>query len=240
MCLSDANWSILFLSFAQLHMQNDHQNLSKYSDEVDALFEQIVASVNADSEIAKLRTSMSHITRKPGESIQTPLYRLKTCYEMLLQINYPDLDVEKIKIRADNYTCNCAKFLISPNTAKILSEYIGLKQQRGEHLNLMKLCNVITSHEAGNSADRIQQVVTLLSAATRLDTSITAASNVEELLVASSSFPKVIFSKDVSHNMVLLADTLIKEVDLLISINKMIRGRKATVVRISRRVVLDG
>ena len=153
---------------------------------------------------------------------------------MLLQINYPDLDVEKIKIRADNYTCNCAKFLISPNTAKILSEYIGLKQQRGEHLNLMKLCNVITSHEAGNSADRIQQVVTLL------DTSITAASNVEELLVASSSFPKVIFSKDVSHNMVLLADTLIKEVDLLISINKMIRGRKAKVVHINHRVVLDG
>ena len=54
MCLSDANWSILFLSFARLHMPNDHQNLSKYSDEIDGLFEQIVASVNADSEIAKL------------------------------------------------------------------------------------------------------------------------------------------------------------------------------------------
>ena len=102
MCLSDANWSILFLSFAQLHMQNDHQTLSKYSDEVDNLFEQIVGAVNADSEVAKLRTSMSHITRKPGESIQTPLYRLKTLYEMLIQINFPDLDIEKIKIRADN------------------------------------------------------------------------------------------------------------------------------------------
>ena len=107
MCLSDANWSILFLSFRQLHMQNDHQNLSKYSDEVDTLFEQIVASVNADSEIAKLRTSMSHITRKPGESIQTPLYRLKTCYEMLIQINYPDLDVEKINPipRGEGHIC---------------------------------------------------------------------------------------------------------------------------------------
>ena len=108
---------------------------------------------------------MSHITRKPGESIQTPLYRLKTCYEMLIQINYPDLDVGKIKICADNYAINCAKFLITPNTAKILTEYIGIKQQRGEHLNLMKLCNVITSHEAGNSNDRIQQVVTLPAAA---------------------------------------------------------------------------
>ena len=113
--------------------------------------EQFVGAVNADSEVAKLRTSMSHITRKPGESIQTPLYRLKTLYEMLIQINFPDLDIEKIKIRADNYACNCAKFLITSNTAKILTEYIRIKQQRDEHLNLMKLCNVITSHEAGTA-----------------------------------------------------------------------------------------
>ena len=161
-----------FLSFAQLHMQNDHQTLSKYSDEVDTLFEQIVGTVNADSEVAKLRTSMSHITRKPGESIQTPLYRLKTLYEMLIQINFPDLDIEKIKVRADNYACNCAKFLITPNTAKILTEYIGIKQQRDEHLNLMKLCNVITSHEAGTPGDRIQQILNLPTSATRLDASI--------------------------------------------------------------------
>ena len=103
--------------------------------------------------------------------------------------------MEKINIRADNYTCNCVKFLISPNTAKIMTEYVGLKQQRGEHLNLMKLCNVITSHEAGNPSDRIQQIMTLPAAATRLDTSMTAASNVEELLVASSSFSQHGFSK---------------------------------------------
>ena len=78
MCLSDENWSNLFLTFAKLHMANDHQTLSKYSDDIDNLFEQIVGAVNADSEIAKIRTSLSNITRRPGESIQTPLYRLKT------------------------------------------------------------------------------------------------------------------------------------------------------------------
>ena len=103
--------------------------------------------------------------------------------------------MEKIKIRADNYSCNCVKFLISPNTAKVITEYVGLKQQRGEHLHLMKLCNVVTSHEAGNPSDRIQQIMSLPVAATRLDTSMTAASNVEELLVASSSFSQHGFSK---------------------------------------------
>ena len=69
MCLSDGIWSNLFLTFAKNHMVNDHQTLSKYSDTVDALFEEIVKSVNADSEIAKIRTSLSNISRKPGSSI---------------------------------------------------------------------------------------------------------------------------------------------------------------------------
>ena len=33
MCLSDPNWSVMFLSFASIHMPNDHQNLMKYSDD---------------------------------------------------------------------------------------------------------------------------------------------------------------------------------------------------------------
>ena len=123
------------------------------------------------------------------------IYKLKSCYEMLLQISYPELALETVKIRADNYCCNSVKFLVSPNTSKIIAEYVTLKQQRSEHLNLMKLCNVVTSHEAGNPADRLQQVMSLPLAATRLDTSLTAASNVEELLVASSGLSQPGFSK---------------------------------------------
>ena len=59
----------------------------------------------------------------------------------------------------------------------------------------MKLCNVITSHEAGTAGDRIQQILSLPTSATRLDASISAASNVEELLVASSSFSQGDFPK---------------------------------------------
>merc|ERR1711873_72975 len=124
----------MFLSFASAHMPNDHQNLMTYSDDIDGLFEALVSSVNADNEIAKLRSSMSQIVRKPGDSIQTPLYRLRSCYEMLLHINFPDLELDKVKIWADNYCCNSVKYLVSPNTSKIIAEYVILKQQRSEHL----------------------------------------------------------------------------------------------------------
>ena len=189
MCLSDGNWSTLFLTFAKNHMANDHQSLSQYSDNADTLFEEIVKSVNAESEIAKIRTSLANISRKPGESIQTPLYRLKTLYEMLISISLPTLDPEIIKIRADHYGCNVAKHLVSANTAKIIADYVVIRQQRDEKINLMKLCNVITTHEAGTPGDRIQTVQNLPSSASRLDSTISAASNVEELLVAASAFP---------------------------------------------------
>ena len=128
MCLSDDNWSNLFFTFAKNHMVNDHQTLSQYSDNVDTLFEEIVKSVNAESEIAKIRTSLANICCIPGESIQTPLYRLKTLYEMLISINLPNLDPEIIKIRADNYACNVAKHLVTTNTAKIISDYVVIRQ----------------------------------------------------------------------------------------------------------------
>ena len=196
MCLSDSNWAVMFLSFASVYMPGDHPNLMKYTDDVDGLFEALVSSVNADSEIAKLRSSMAQITRKPNDSIQTPMYRLRACYEMLLSINFPDLELDKVKIRSDNYTCNSVKYLVSSNTAKFINEYILLKQQRSEHLSLVKLCNVVTTHEAANPADRLQQVMSLPLVATRLDTSLTAASNVEELLVASAGVTHQNFSRN--------------------------------------------
>ena len=189
MCLSESNWSTLFLTFAKNHMPNDHQSLSQYSDDPDTLFEELVASVNAESEIAKIRTSLANISRRPGESIQTPLYRLKTLYELLISISLPSLNSETIKIRADHYGCTVAKHLVSANTAKVLADYVVIRQQRDDKINLMKLCHVITTHEASNPGDRIQTVLNLPSSASRLDSTISAASNIEELMVAASAFP---------------------------------------------------
>ena len=67
--------------------------------------------------------------RKPGKSIQTLLYRLKSLYEMLIQINLPDLAIEKVKVRADHYASTVAKHLITSNTAKILADYITINNK---------------------------------------------------------------------------------------------------------------
>ena len=136
MCLSEGNWSTLFLTFARIHMPNDHQSLSQYSDDPDALFEELIGSVNAESEIAKIRTSLANISRKPGESIQTPLFRLKTLYELLISISLPSLKSETIKIRADHYGCTVAKHLVSANTARVIADYVVIRQKEMKKLIL--------------------------------------------------------------------------------------------------------
>ena len=54
MGLSQENWVTVWLTLAKLNMSNDFQALSRHSDNVDALFIQMTASINSENEIAKI------------------------------------------------------------------------------------------------------------------------------------------------------------------------------------------
>merc|ERR1712215_373383 len=124
--------------------------------------------------------------RKPGEQIQVALYKLKSYYELLLGISFPQLDSNTATIRADNYSANSAKYFVSSNTGAVINKYIGYKVQKGEPVNVMGVCRVISQHENTRTSDAIQSVMYLPEMATRLDTQMGTASNVEELVIASS------------------------------------------------------
>ena len=92
MCLSEQNWINCFLHLTKSYLPNAYQAMSRYSADLDGLFSTFVASVNGYHEITKIRTSMSKLARKPGEMIQTVLYKLRAQYEMILQISFPAMD----------------------------------------------------------------------------------------------------------------------------------------------------
>ena len=186
MMLSDNNWISLFLTLAKTHMPNDFPRVARFSDDLESLFNTLVASINGDLEIAKLRTAMGKLCRKPGEMVQSVLYKLKSQYEMLLGIQFPSLPIETVSLRADNYSSNCAQYFVSSNTAKMVQQYICYKIQKGDTNSVMKISKIITNHESFNSADRIQTTCYLPEQATRLDSSMFNRSNIEELIVASA------------------------------------------------------
>ena len=127
MSLSDENWVSCFLELAKIYLPTSYQSLSRYSDDLEGLFGTLVAGVNADHEISKLRTCMSKLNRKPGEMIQSCLFKLRSQYEMLIQISFPGMDEASITLRSDNYASNCAKYFVSSNTGKICEQYIQYK-----------------------------------------------------------------------------------------------------------------
>merc|ERR1712030_357 len=187
-CLSDANWISLWLQFSRKYMSSSYPTISRYSDDLERLFLTMVANVNADEEIGKLRSTMAKLHRKQGEQIQVPLYKLKSFYELLLGITFPQLDNETAIIRADNYSATCSKYFVTTNTSAVVGKYIAWKTQKGEPINVMGVCQVISNHENTTPTDMIQATLYLPEIATRLDTQMSIAKNVEELVITATSF----------------------------------------------------
>merc|ERR1711936_219507 len=154
--------------------------------DLETLFLALVANINADEELGKLRSTMARLHRKPGEQIQVALYKLKSYYELLLGISFPQSDSNTATIRADNYSANSAKYFVSSNTGAVINKYIHYKVQKGEPVNVMNVCQVVSQHETTTPTDAIQSVMYLPEVATRLDTQMSTASNVKELVIASS------------------------------------------------------
>ena len=119
--------------------------------------------------------------------VQSVLCKLKSQYEMLLQMVFPNIPEDTVSLRADNYASNCAKYFVGQNTAKVVEQYIYYKIQKGNSNTVLKICKIITSHKSLNSCDRIQNTCYLPEAATRLDSSMSTCSNIEELIVASAN-----------------------------------------------------
>ena len=186
MCLSEENWISCFLHLAKSYLPNSYQALSRYSANLEGLFSTLVASVNGDHEIAKIRTCMSKLSRKPGEMVQACLYKLRAQYEMILQISFPAMDEKTITLRANNYASNCAKYFVSSKTGIICEQYISYKISRGDENTVLKISNLITQHEAINSQDRISTIHSLPETACRMDLQMYQCANVEDLVVQSA------------------------------------------------------
>ena len=186
MGLSSDNWINVFLTLAKEHMKHDFQTLTRHSDNVDQLFMQLTASINSDHEISKIRTAIGQISRKPQELLQTALYQLLAYYTMLLSIEYPTMTESAIRLKADHYSCISAIHLVSKNTGAVINQFVALRQQENENVSVLAITNLVTSHEAQNQSDKATTVLYLPESCTRLDKQASQATNVQDLVLATS------------------------------------------------------
>merc|ERR1712105_286557 len=86
-----------------------------------------------------------------------------------------------------NIFANSSKHFVTSNTSAVISKYIGYKIQKGEPINVMGVCQVISAHENTTPTDAIQSTLYLPEIATRLDTQMSSAKNVEELVITATN-----------------------------------------------------
>ena len=101
MGLTNADWIQVFLLLGKKYPPLIFPSLSRHANNLDALFTELIGNVNQDTEIAKLRSALSTVSRKANEQVQICLFRIKSLYTMILAINQPHFSDDKLKVRAD-------------------------------------------------------------------------------------------------------------------------------------------
>ena len=77
MGLSDPDWIQVFLLLGKKYLPLIFPSLSRQGNNLDALFTELISNVNQETEIAKLRSALSEISRKANEQVQISLFRVK-------------------------------------------------------------------------------------------------------------------------------------------------------------------
>ena len=104
MGLGEDDWCQVFLILLRRFLPLMFTSLSRHVGNVDALFTEMVSTINSDHEISKLRNALSTTTRKVTEQIHVSLYKIKSAYSMILQINNPNFTDEQCQTKSDHYS----------------------------------------------------------------------------------------------------------------------------------------
>ena len=111
---------------------------------------------------------------------------MRSFYEMILSIEYPGMQAKDISLRADYYAASSATHLVSKSTATIIQQFIVIRATESESISVTAVTNLVTTHEASHPSDKCTTVMYLPESCTRLDRQAYQATNVEELVLATS------------------------------------------------------
>ena len=147
MGLTDRDWIQVFLLLGEKYLPLIFPSLSRHANDLDALFTELISNVNQETEITKLRSSLSAVSRKTNEQVQISLFRVKSLYTMILAINQPYFTDEKLQVRADFLAISTIPHLINPATNLAFQQFVQVKSLEGENTCCTEGANFISSQE---------------------------------------------------------------------------------------------
>ena len=134
----------VFLILARKHLPLIFTSLSRHSSDVNAKILELISYINFDNKIAKLRSDLCSISRKPQEQIHIPVFRIKSLYQMILSINSPHFTEDKLQVRADFLALSCIPHLVTQQSNSQFQVFIQVKSQEQEVCGTTEACNFLS------------------------------------------------------------------------------------------------
>ena len=184
MGLTDRDWIQVFLLLGEKYLPLIFPSLSRHGNNLDALFTELIGNVNQETEIAKLRSALSAVSRKANEQVQICLFRIKSLYTMA--INQPHFTDDKLQVRADFLAISTIPHLINPATNLAFQQFVQVKSLEGEITCCTEGANFISSQEQMGSEWQIQATMFLPKNCTMLDLQSLEANTVKDLVISQT------------------------------------------------------
>ena len=94
--LDKPQYAEIFLSFARDFLPQSFGAISRYANDCDALFVELISLIHYDVELDKICLALCKINRSANESITLPRLKVKSLYSSLYAINHPEMKSQQI------------------------------------------------------------------------------------------------------------------------------------------------
>ena len=110
---TEAAYTSLWLQFIKKYIENSYQAALTYSRNLNELFEFLLSLVDTETEISKLRSAISKITRKQEDPVSFSVLKMKSLTTSLLFMIDPNAPLSEVTKRASRAAVDALYTLIS-------------------------------------------------------------------------------------------------------------------------------
>lgn len=146
--LEDAEITQLLLYFAKGYLPHSYSALSRYQDNLNALFEELLNLANGDHELLKLRHSLMKLTRKPSDSLSSVLLVIGSLYNAIYNLTQPELSQAKVGEIVQRHKLYLLCAFVSKPTMEMLVSYSREQATKSRELNLLDIVSFVNRCEA--------------------------------------------------------------------------------------------
>ena len=151
---------------------------------MDGLFTELIGNVNQETEISKLHSALSAVSRKANKQVQICLFRIKSLYTRILATNQPHFSDDKLQVRVNFPAISTIPHLVNPTTNLAFQQFVQVKSLEGEITCCTEAGNFISSQEQMGSEFQIQATMFLPKNCTMLDLQSLEANSVKDLVIS--------------------------------------------------------